>query len=1000
MPASKDVIFYRYSPENMKEQDLYDLFVGRDKLFSNIMGEIKTSVRNKTTRFFLLVGPRGIGKSHFMTLIYYELMKGLGSEVIPVKFSEEEYSIINASDFFLRILELYEEDITDLLKLKDENSIFNAAVQRINEISLQEDKEFFIFIENLHELFRQLDRNELQKLRSVFQETNNISIIASAPIIFPAISNHEEPFYNFFQVFYLKELQKKDILELMKRIALIEGNEDFIKNQRQLNSKITGLSHLIGGSPRLVILIYEIITRGDLEKIENIFLKMVDEHTPYYQEIFQMLSGQKRKIFDVIISSPNPLTPTEISEKSRIDIKTVNSQLRRLEGERYIISHRIRKRTYYEVRERLFRFWREMRQPLGRKRISLFVEFLTLWYTPRERREYFKQKFELLQAGDRSVIKDVCYYAEALPAECILSYIPKITQKIIELGGLEKAESHIKILQDSGIKISNKIIQDAQIMISEHNYDEALVSLDRVLNVNPNDIEALNLKSIALIELRQDENALEIIENCLVIDSDNKLFLARKCLVLLRMRKLNEVLILCEKLLEKYSEKSDLVPFLLATKSLALIELDRNSEALEVINYSITRDPEQIFALAVKAYIFEVINQPSDALQIANQILEIDPSNSIALESKGRALLRLNKMDEAISTFNEYLNIDKNNSNILYYKALALCAQRRIDEALKSIQLSVKIEPDNVDHLEIYGLLLCCNQQFSEGVEIFNKLTKINPDNISVLKYKCRALFDNQEYDEAYSLVNDLLAKERDNIEYLSLKASILKELKEYEESLNLFKKVLYINPNDDFALLQVLDLFIKTEKFEECIQVAEKEIEKKGDEFIKTNIRKCLIEAYISVDNNREAMNEINKIGTNLNKFDKDFVEDMNEIYFRLAFNEYNSGNYHNGRLLLKQSTLIEPKLEEDKIKSIIMDFLKNIIDLNNIDLVKGVIDQVVMVEGNDYEILIKPIRDAIKIIETKNTNYYYSNLQSEEREIVSDIVKRITKSTKLQFT
>jgi len=52
------------------------------------------------------------------------------------------------------------------------------------------------------------------------------------------------------------------------------------------------------------------IARGELENIEKAFLKIIDEHTPYYQEIFQLLTGQKRRIFDAVISSETLSRPS------------------------------------------------------------------------------------------------------------------------------------------------------------------------------------------------------------------------------------------------------------------------------------------------------------------------------------------------------------------------------------------------------------------------------------------------------------------------------------------------------------------------------------------------------------------------------------------------------------------------------------------------------------------------------------------------------------------
>ena len=426
MAKSSDIIFYRYSPENMSEEILRKLFVGREKQLESLVKEIGNAANNKTPRFYLLVGPRGIGKSHFLTLLYYEIEHKYPSLLIPVKLAEEEYSVYRASDLFVRILEEYlekyskgtPEDISDILSLEQEDEILYAAVEKLNQISKQDGKRFIIFVENLHELFKQLEKEELHKLRSIFQKYDIFSVVATAPLIFPSLSGHDEPFYDFFHIQHLKEFSYNEIKELMQKIAETEDGGDFFEKYEQYEERIHGMLHLTGGSPRLVFLFYEMITGGEIENIEKAFFKVIDEHTPFYQEIFQMLTGQQRRIFDVLISFWETATPKQISEKARIKLQTVNSQLRRLETDGYVISRPMGRHTKYEVRERLFRLWREMRQPFGRKRVSILLDFLQLWYTVDERKDLFKTKFELLAAGEKSVLREEpCYYAEIQPPE-------------------------------------------------------------------------------------------------------------------------------------------------------------------------------------------------------------------------------------------------------------------------------------------------------------------------------------------------------------------------------------------------------------------------------------------------------------------------------------------------------------------------------------------------------------------------------------------------------
>jgi len=60
--------------------------VSREKLLENLVREIEDASKNETPRFYLMVGPRGIGKSHFLTLLYYEIENKVTS-LIPIKLA-------------------------------------------------------------------------------------------------------------------------------------------------------------------------------------------------------------------------------------------------------------------------------------------------------------------------------------------------------------------------------------------------------------------------------------------------------------------------------------------------------------------------------------------------------------------------------------------------------------------------------------------------------------------------------------------------------------------------------------------------------------------------------------------------------------------------------------------------------------------------------------------------------------------------------------------------
>ena len=760
MAKSSDIILYRYSPEIMPEDVLRKLFVGREKVLESLFEELESAARNKTPRFYLIVGPRGIGKSHLLVLLYYEIKNKLGSLLIPVKLAEEEYSVFRASDLFLRILEEQSEETTDILALEREDEILYAALEKLVQLSKKDGRRYLVFIENLHQLFKQFDTAELKKLRSIFQRYDIFSVVASTPMIFPGVSEHDEPFYNFFRVQHLREFSLDEITMLIRKIAEVEGNEKFFSDFVGYAERIHGMVHLTGGSPRLVILFYEMITRGELEDTEDAFFKIIDEHTPYYQEVFQLLSPQMRLLFDTLISTGAPATPKQIAEKSRIPLPTVTTQLRRLEKDGYIISRREGRHTYYEVRERLFRLWREMRQPFGRKRVSVLLEFLQLWYTPEEQKELFERTFKLLKAGEKNVLKDLCYYAEIQPPEFRAEALLKLTSKLLEFDELEEAAYEIQKLKDIAAETGDKELEgkvwrhEGRLLLSEERYEDALETLDKALEINSGDEFALLWKCVVLVNLGRYEDALETLDKA----------------------------------------------------------------------------------------------------------LEINPENEFALSGKGIALVSLGRYEDAL--------------------------------------------------------------------EALDKALEINP-----------------KYESA-----------------LRMKGITLSHLKRYTEALD----------------------------------AAEKAKEVATSESSKIDAALIMIKAHISLDRKPDAVTEIEKIKSKIPEQKLHLIEDFAEICLNLALDELKAGNPGNASRLMKTAYDASTNLDEDKVAALTMAFLKNTIESGELHVTKAAVDEVIQLQGDRYQNILKPITEAIGIVETEDIQRYY-RLQVEEREMVADIVRKITQSDEL---
>ena len=99
----------KYSPGNMAVETLESLFVARDDLLESTLSSITDTARSVATRYLLLVGPRGAGKTHFTSLLHHQLSAGtkykdVRDRSVIAYFNEEEWGIASYLDFLIRIL--------------------------------------------------------------------------------------------------------------------------------------------------------------------------------------------------------------------------------------------------------------------------------------------------------------------------------------------------------------------------------------------------------------------------------------------------------------------------------------------------------------------------------------------------------------------------------------------------------------------------------------------------------------------------------------------------------------------------------------------------------------------------------------------------------------------------------------------------------------------------------------------------------------------------------
>ena len=112
-PQTSSLAHYRQillSPERREA-----ITVARKALVEDTLEHLRGSAKRKSKHHFLFIGPRGIGKSHFLSLITDRIQDD--SELSPsyhiARFPEESHRTLSFADFLLGLCEILRETTTD-----------------------------------------------------------------------------------------------------------------------------------------------------------------------------------------------------------------------------------------------------------------------------------------------------------------------------------------------------------------------------------------------------------------------------------------------------------------------------------------------------------------------------------------------------------------------------------------------------------------------------------------------------------------------------------------------------------------------------------------------------------------------------------------------------------------------------------------------------------------------------------------------------------------------
>ena len=375
----------RFTPSTMPEDLLARLFVVRQPVLESLMKWVGDLGNTPSPHHTLLVGPRGAGKTHLISLVYHRAKNRAGTDGgKPLRIAwlpEDPWTIVSYARLLAAILERVAPDTG--VKSADEAEL-DARLRSTS----RKDGPVLVLMENVDQILDALGEVGQQKLRNLLQTESGVLIIGSTTRLDRSLSSHAAPFFGFFDTIRLEPFSPEEAREMLTALAREVGNTELAERLSSSGAlaRIHTIAHLAGGQPRLWALLGSALTVEDLRDLAALLLNRFDDLTPYYQEQLARLSPLQRLVVAELAAADRPLPVKDIAERVGSDQRSVAKAVGDLAERGWlkpvstIFTELLdRRRTYYDLAEPLARLAFQIKESRGEP-LPLVVDFLVNWF--------------------------------------------------------------------------------------------------------------------------------------------------------------------------------------------------------------------------------------------------------------------------------------------------------------------------------------------------------------------------------------------------------------------------------------------------------------------------------------------------------------------------------------------------------------------------------------------------------------------------------------------
>jgi tetratricopeptide (TPR) repeat protein len=255
-------------------------------------------------------------------------------------------------------------------------------------------------------------------------------------------------------------------------------------------------------------------------------------------------------------------------------------------------------------------------------------------------------------------------------------------------------------------------------------FEEAILSFNKAIEINPNNVPAWSNKGWTLDKLERFEEAIKCYDKAIEISPNGSSFTwFNKGQALKNLSRFEDALQSFAKAIEIDPKYEDAW----FQKARALYELGRFEEARLSYDKAIELNPNNEEIWFHKGLAFGKLARFEEALLSLDNAIALNPSKQKAWLLKGDVLNSLGHFEEAIKCIDKAFEINLNiDEQAWVIKGAALGGLGRFEEALLNVDKTIKINPNNDAAWMVKGMALGGLGRFEEARLSYDKAIELN----------------------------------------------------------------------------------------------------------------------------------------------------------------------------------------------------------------------------------------------------------------------------------